>query len=162
MNSVEFLECFEVSHDHFLQMHKFLPNMDQIWRWRHRSWPEVEKWTAQHKFLIDYDAKRIRSISLTSFEKKIQNCPSFKKISTLDFSNLAIQQNYQCKRNNKNWSHFTTSSRNQIRGVYRERLEGLVEDRAFVTSLLSRVLRLWRLEPKNTTKTLNIFNLCFY
>ena len=54
-------------------------------------------------------------------------------INFLDFSNLAIQQNYQCKRNNKNWSHFTTSSRNRIRGVYRERLEGLVEDRTFVT-----------------------------
>ena len=56
----------------------------------------------------------------------------------LDFSNLVIQQNYQCKRNNKNWSHFTTSSRNQIRGVYRERSEGLVEDRTFVTTLLSQ------------------------
>ena len=85
MNSVEFLECFEVSHDHFLQMRKFLPNMDRIWRWRHRSWPEVEKWTAQHKFPTDYDAKRIRAISLTSFQKKIQNCPPLKKISTLTF-----------------------------------------------------------------------------
>ena len=46
-------------------------------------WPEVEKGTAQHKFFIDYDAKRIRSISVTGFEKKIQNWPSLKKISTL-------------------------------------------------------------------------------
>ena len=47
-----------------------------------RMWPEVEKGTAQHKFLIDYDAKRIRSISVTGFEKKIQNWPSLKKITT--------------------------------------------------------------------------------
>ena len=39
---------------------------------------------ALYKYLIDYDSKRIRSIPLTSFEKKIQNCPSFKKISTLE------------------------------------------------------------------------------
>ena len=32
MNSLKFLECFEVSHDHFLQMRKFHPNMDRIWR----------------------------------------------------------------------------------------------------------------------------------
>ena len=83
MNSVAFSECFEVSHDHFRQIRKIRIYMDRIWQWRHRSWPEVEKWTAQHKFFIDYDAKRIRSISLTSFEKKIQNCPSLKKISTL-------------------------------------------------------------------------------
>ena len=38
--------------------------------WRHRSWPAFEKSTAQHKFAIDYDKKRIKSISLTSFEKK--------------------------------------------------------------------------------------------
>ena len=35
------------------------------------------------RFAIDYDKKRIRSISLTSFEKKIQYCSSLKKISTL-------------------------------------------------------------------------------
>ena len=46
-------------------------------------WPEVEKWTAQHKFSTDYDAKRIKAISLTSFQEKIQNCPPLKKISTL-------------------------------------------------------------------------------
>ena len=51
--------------------------------WRHRSWPESEKSSAPDKFAIDYDAKRIRSISLTSFEKKIQYCPPLKKISTL-------------------------------------------------------------------------------
>ena len=50
-------------------------------------WPEVEKGTAQHKFFIDYDAKRIRSISITGFEKKIQNWPSLKKISTLIYFN---------------------------------------------------------------------------
>jgi len=33
----------------------------------------VEKGTAQHKFFIDYDAKRIRLLSVTGFEKKIQN-----------------------------------------------------------------------------------------
>ena len=44
--------------------------------WRHRTWSGSEKSSAQYKFAIDYDAKRIRSISLTSFEKKIQNCPS--------------------------------------------------------------------------------------
>ena len=51
--------------------------------WRHRSWPDSEKSSAPYKFTIDYDKKRIRSISLTSFEKKIQNCPSLKKKSTL-------------------------------------------------------------------------------
>ena len=51
--------------------------------WRHRSWPDFEKSTAQHKFAIDYDKKRIKSISLTSFEKKIQYCPPLKKKSTL-------------------------------------------------------------------------------
>ena len=38
-----------------------------------------KKWTAQHKFFIDYDAKRIKSISVTGFAKKIQNWPSLKK-----------------------------------------------------------------------------------
>ena len=47
--------------------------------WRNRSWPEAEKSSAQYKFSIDYNEKRIRSISLTSFEKKIQNCPPLKK-----------------------------------------------------------------------------------
>ena len=82
INSEAFLECFEVSHDPFRQIRNICIYMDQIWQWRHRSWPEVEKWTAQHKFFIDYDAKRIRSISVTGFEKKIQNWPSLKKIST--------------------------------------------------------------------------------
>ena len=83
MNSVAFLECFEVSHDHFRRIQKIFIYIDRIWQWRHRSWPEVEKWTAQHKFFIDYDAKRIRSLSVTGFEKKIQNWPPLKKISTL-------------------------------------------------------------------------------
>ena len=61
---------------------KNISQLYRIWRWRHRSWPEVEKWTAQHKFPTDYDAKRIRAISLTSFQEKIQNCPPLKKIST--------------------------------------------------------------------------------
>ena len=51
--------------------------------WRNRICPDSEKSLALYKFCIDYDAKRIRSISRTSFEKKIQNCPSFKKISPL-------------------------------------------------------------------------------
>ena len=38
--------------------------------WRNRMWPEVNKGTAQHKSFIDYDAKRIRSLSVTGFEKK--------------------------------------------------------------------------------------------
>ena len=51
--------------------------------WRHRTCPDSEKSSAPYKFAIDYDKRRIRSISLTSFEKKIQNCPPLKKISTL-------------------------------------------------------------------------------
>ena len=58
----------------------------------------------------------------------------------LDSSNLATQQNCQCKRNSRNWNHCTTSSRNQTLGVYQERSEGPVEDRnnichTYVTSV---------------------------
>ena len=35
--------------------------------WRNRSWPEAEKSSAPYKFSIDYNKKRIRLISLTSF-----------------------------------------------------------------------------------------------
>ena len=47
--------------------------------WRNRWWPDAGKSSAQYKIAMDYDKKRIRSISLTSFEKKIQNWSSFKK-----------------------------------------------------------------------------------
>ena len=46
--------------------------------WRNRTWPDSEKSLALYKFCMDYDAKRIRSIALTSFEKQIQNCSSLK------------------------------------------------------------------------------------
>ena len=36
--------------------------------WRNRKWPDSEKSSAPYKFFIDYDKKRIKSISLTSFE----------------------------------------------------------------------------------------------
>ena len=68
---------------YFFNFENFQFNMDRIWQWRHRTWPEAEKSSAQYKFAIDYDKKRIKSISLTSFEKKIQNWPSLKKKSTL-------------------------------------------------------------------------------
>ena len=81
----------------------------------------------------------------------------------LDFSNLVIQQNYQCKRSNKNWSHFTTSSRNQIRGVYQERSEGLVEDRikTFVTSLLSHAF-IFSSVAQLIILPLTLIILCFF
>ena len=61
--------------------------------WRNRSWPEAEKSSAQYKFSIDYNEKRIRSISLTSFEKKIQNWSSLKKITTLGlWKNIKIRR----------------------------------------------------------------------
>ena len=41
--------------------------------------------TTQQKFVIDYDAKRIRSISVAGFDNKIQNWPSLKKIFTLNW-----------------------------------------------------------------------------
>ena len=41
--------------------------------WRHRSSPAFEKSLAQYKFHEEYNKKRIRSISLTSFVKTIQN-----------------------------------------------------------------------------------------
>ena len=44
-----------------------------------RTLPEAKKSSVPYKFAIDYDKKRIRSISLTSLEKKIQNCPPLKK-----------------------------------------------------------------------------------
>ena len=52
--------------------------------WRHRTWPEFQKSSAQYKFSIDHNAKRIRSIPLTSLEKKIQNWTSLLKKSTLE------------------------------------------------------------------------------
>ena len=75
----------------FLDFENFVINMDRIWRWRHRTWPDSEKSSAQYKFAIDYDKKRIKSISLTSFEKKIQNWPSLKKKSTLVFKLQTVQ-----------------------------------------------------------------------
>ena len=68
----------------FLKVENIEIYMDRIWRWRHRSWPEAEKSSAPYNFSVDYNKKRIRLISLTGFEKKIQNCPPLKKISTLD------------------------------------------------------------------------------
>ena len=75
--------CLRYHMTWFVKIENFEIYMDRIWRWRHRSWPDSEKSLALYKFSIDYDKKRIRSIPLTSFEKKIQNCPPFKKISTL-------------------------------------------------------------------------------
>ena len=80
-------------HCHIRPMY-FLIYMDRIWQWRHWSWPEAEKWTAQHKFLIDYDAKRIRSIFLTSFEKKYKTVRHLKNIhlSLFTLKKLRLKQ----------------------------------------------------------------------
>ena len=54
----------------FLDFENFGINMDRIWQWRHRTWPDSEKSLAQYKFPIDYDKKELGRYLLPGSRKK--------------------------------------------------------------------------------------------
>ena len=102
---------------------KFYNHMVNTWEilitssWRNRTWPDSEKRSAPYKFSIDYDKKRIRSISLTSFEKKIQNWFSFKKfhLSYIDrlVISIKITKNTTFQKNSQ-FHQYSNISKNKL------------------------------------------------
>ena len=114
------------------------------------------------EFAKDYDRKRIRLISFTSFKKKIQNCPSLEKISTfrLESSTLEtviLQKHANIPESNKNQ---TVESNPEISIVPKLKLEEHVSENAHMHNLGNENLSEEGVKLKNKIDDI-IFNELF-
>ena len=114
------------------------------------------------EFAIDYDRKRIRSTSFTSFKKKIQNCPSLKKISTFRLESsiletVILQKHANIHESNKNQ---TVDSNPEISIVPKLKLEEHVSENAHIHNLGNENLSEEGVKLKNKIDDI-IFNELF-